>query len=187
MCAPAYRPLKRPPFINGQAGFRALSRDRLRQMLSSLKRTSGHDAARLRPVSGIARAGLVVAWVVFWLNTALFPCCEVAAAVLGGPPGNAMASISVETHAHPSGTAHSDSDASHESSCDDSFRSGPAAVGEYEIPAHDRSASEGLSIDAPGAARLPATGQFANLVFARAGPPPPSPRRLYLRTQRLLI
>ena len=50
----------------------------------SSARTS--EAGRPWGLRGFARAGLLVAWLVFWLNTALFPCCEVAAAVLHGIP-----------------------------------------------------------------------------------------------------
>ena len=119
---------------------------------------------------GFARLGLVAAWAVFFLNTALLPCCEAAAAVLGGHAD--------ATHAEP---PHHSPD----SPCAPSLSGGPSLVGEHEVLPPDRSPLGWLAIDAPAATSPAAVNHFASLVLARAAPPPSL--RLYQRTQRLLI
>jgi hypothetical protein len=119
---------------------------------------------------GFARMGLVAAWAVFFLNTALFPFCEVAAAVSGGDADAA--------HAEPL-------DHSPDSPCASSLSGGPTLVGEHEVLAPDRSPLECSAIDAPVATSPTAVNHSANLALARAAPP--LSLRLYLRTQRLLL
>jgi hypothetical protein len=119
---------------------------------------------------GFARMGLVAAWAVFFLNTALFPCCEVAAAVLGG---------------HADATQAEPLEHGPDSPCVSSLGEGPTIVGEHEVLSPDRSPLAWFAIDAPFTARLTAVDHSANLALARAEPPPPL--RLYLRTQRLLL
>ncbi len=158
-------------------------------MLSSTQKSTRPEATRPRRLRGFARVGMVVAWVVFWLNTALFPCCEVAAAVLGGHAGNGSPSASAEAPPHHSGAAHSEPfDHSPDSPCGDTLISAPALVGGYEIPTPDRSPLrsplEWFAIDAPVATSLTAV-YSANLALARAVPS--RSLRLCLRTQRLLI
>jgi hypothetical protein len=142
-----------------------------------------------RGLRGFARVGLVVAWVAFWLNTALFPCCKVAAAVLGGHADNGPRSASAAPPLH-------DSDASHSGPLDHSFDapcgpcgytliSGPPLVGEYEVLIPDRSPLEWFAVDASVATSVTAVNLPAHLALARATPPPSL--RLFLRTQRLLI
>jgi len=62
------------------------------------------EAKQPRGLHGFARVGLVLAWVVFWLNTALFPRCEVAAAVLGGHADNGSRTASAAPPLHHSGS-----------------------------------------------------------------------------------
>jgi hypothetical protein len=144
------------------------------------------EARRPRGLRGFARVGLVVAWVVFWLNTALFPCCEVAAAVLGGHADNGSRSASAAPPLHHSDATHSEPlDHGPDSPCDYTLISGPALVGEYEGPTPDRSPLEWFAVDAPVATSLTAVNHSTNLALAQAAPPPSL--RLCLRTQRLLI
>lgn len=156
-------------------------------MLSWTRSSAGmSEARRPRGLRGFARVGLVVAWVVFWLNTALFPCCEVAAAVLGGHADSGSRTASAAPPLHHSDATHSEPlDRSPDSPCGYTPISVPALAGEYEGLTPDRSPLEWFAVDAPVATNLTAVVHFANLVRARATPPPSL--RLYLRTQRLLI
>jgi hypothetical protein len=144
------------------------------------------EARRPRGLRGFARVGLAVAWVVFWLNTVLFPCCEVAAAVLGGHADNGSRSASAAPQLHHSDGTHSEPlDHGPDSPCGYTLISGPPLVGEYGVLTPDRSPLEWFAVDAPVATSLTAVNHSANLALARAAPPPSL--RLYLRTQRLLI
>ena len=144
------------------------------------------EARQPRGLRGFARVGLVAAWVVFWLNTALFPCCEIAAAVLGGHADNGSRSASAAPPLHPSDATHSEPlDHGPDSPCGTILISGSPLVGAYEVLTLDRSPLEWLAVEAPVATRLTVLDHSANLAHARAAPPPPL--RLYLRTQRLLI
>ena len=154
-------------------------------MSPSAQRSGGGKAGRAERLRGFARPGLVVAWVVFWLNTAVFPCCEVAAAVLGGQADNVSQAIATVQPAHspdhtPSGSPLKSSD----SPCGDTLNSESPLVEDHDGLTPDRSSLERVAVDAPVATRLP-TVESANLVLARAAPPPSL--RSYLRTQRLLI
>ena len=152
--------------------------------IRSSARTSG--ARRPRGLRGFARVGLVVASVVFWLNAALFPCCEVTAAVLGGHAYNGSRTASPAPPLHHSANTHSDPhDHSPDSPCGDTRISVPPLAGEYEGLTPDRSPLAWFAVDAPVATSLTAVNHSANFALARAAPPPLL--RLYLRTQRLLI
>jgi hypothetical protein len=156
-------------------------------MLSWTRSSAGtSEARRPRGLRGFARVGLVAAWVVFWLNSALFPCCEVAAAVLGGHADNGSRTASAAPPLHHSGATHSEPlDPSPDSPCGFTLISGPPLVGEYEVLTPDRPPLEWFAVDAPVAASLTTVNHSAILALARTAPPPSL--RLYLRTQRLLI
>ena len=144
------------------------------------------EARQPRGLRGFARVGLVAAWVVFWLNTALFPCCEVAAAVLGGHADNGSQSASAAPPLQHSAATHSEPlDHSSDSPCGYTLISASPLAGAHEVQTPDRFPMEWLAVDAPVATRITAVDHSANLAHARAAPPPPL--RLYLRTQRLLI
>ena len=154
-------------------------------MLSSIQTTGGKDAERPRGLRRIARAGLIAAWGVFWLNTALFPCCEVSAAILGGHADHASQSASAAPP-HHSDDSHSEPlDHSPDSPCSDLLTSDPPLAGEYGVLTPDRSSLEWFAVDAPVAAAFTTVHRTANFALARASPPPSL--RLHLRTQRLLI
>lgn len=144
------------------------------------------EARRPRGLRGLARVGLMVAWAAFWLSTALFPCCEVAAAILGGHADNGSRTASAAPPLHHSGATYSECLAhSADSPCGHTLISGPPLVGEYEGLTPDRSPLERFAVDAPVATSLIAVNHFANLALARATSPPSL--RPHLRTQRLLI
>jgi len=145
------------------------------------------EARQPRGLRGFARVGLVAAWVVFWLNTALFPCCEVAAAVLGGHADNGSQSASAAPPLQHSAATHSEPlDHSPDTPCGTTLISESLLVGAYEVLTPDRSPLKWFAVDAPVAtSRLTIVNHPAILALARAAPPPSL--RLYLRTQRLLI
>ena len=144
------------------------------------------EARRPRGLRGFARVGLMVAWVVFWLNTALFPCCEALGAAFGNHSDDVSQSVSAAQPAHHSNATHSEPlEHSPDSPCGYTLISGPPLVGEYEVLTPDRPPLERFAVDAPVATSLTAVTHCANLALARAAPPPSL--RLYLRTQRLLI
>lgn len=143
-------------------------------------------ARPLRDLRRFARAGLVSAWVVFWLNSALFPCCEVTAAVLGGHADNASQVASALAPAHHSDAAHSEPlHDSPESPCSDTLTSTPPVAAAYEGLTPDRLTLQWFAVAAPVSAGFADVTHPANFALARAAPPPSL--RLYLRTQRLLI
>ena len=98
------------------------------------------EAGRPRGRRGFVEVGLGVAWVAFWLNTALFPCCKVAAAVLGGHTDNGSRSASAAPPLRHSDATHSEPlDHSPDSPCGYTPISGPALAGEYKGLTPDRS------------------------------------------------
>ena len=158
----------------------------LTSMFSSIRSTGGQEAKRLRGLRGSAHAGLIAAWVVFWLNTALFPCCEVTAAVLGGQADSAMQSPSSTPSPHHSDAPHTEPlDHGPDAPCGDTLSANPPLVGENEVRTPERSSLEWFAIDAPVATSFTSVQRAANFALARASPPPPL--RPHLRTQRLLI
>ncbi len=135
---------------------------------------------------GLAQTGLVMAWLMFWLNAALFPCCEVAAAILGGHAGSGSPVTSVAPASHHAAATRSEpSDHNPGSPCGDAVFAGVPLASQAEGMATDQSAPEWIAIDAPVVISSPATDLTTTQALDRAAPPPPL--RLYLRTQRLLI
>ena len=144
------------------------------------------EARRPRGLRGFARVGLVMGWVVFWLNTALFPCGEVAAGVLGGHADNGSRSTSAAPPLHPSDATRSEPlHQSPDSPCGYNLISGPPLDGHHEVLTTERLHLKWLAVDASVATSVTAVNHPAHLALARAAPPPSL--RLYLRTQRLLI
>ena len=144
------------------------------------------EAGRPPCPRGIARVGLLVVWVVFWLNTALIPCCEAAAAVLGGhaESGSQSASappplpLSDATHSEPLGDGH-------DSPCGYTLDPDPTIAGMSEVLTPGRSPLDWFSVHVPFAMSSTAAHRAADFTPARASPP--HSLRLYLRSQRLLI
>jgi len=146
-------------------------------------------ARRPQGQRGFARAWLVAAWAMFFVNTALFPCCEAVAAVLGGHANtnNGTQTASVAPPPHHSGDTHSNSiDHSSDSPCDDTQITGLPLVVEYKGLTPDRSSLEWFAVDAQVVTSFDAPPIPSEIFALARASPPPSPR-LYLRTQRLLI
>lgn len=129
---------------------------------------------------------LMVGWIVFWLNAALFPCGEVIPAAFGAHAGNVSQSVSAVQPAHHPDDTHSGARVhSPDSPCAYSLGAGPPLVGGADVLTADRSSLEWFAVDARIATSITAVNRAADLVLARAVPPPSL--RLYLRNQRLLI
>ena len=147
------------------------------------------EVTQPRGLRGFARVALVVGWAVFWANAALFPCCEVAAAVLAGHAGNVAQPVSAVQPAHHPDDKQSGylvhSPDSPCGPCGCGLGAGPTLAGEYEVPAADRFPQEWFAVDVPVGASLTAINYSANPALARATLP--RSLRLYRRTQRLLI
>lgn len=138
-----------------------------------------------RPLSRFrtARMALVLAWVAFWLNSALLPCCESLAAAFNNSDSVSQ-SASAAQPAHYSDETHSDhSDKS--SHCDDTLDAKPAISRAYAALPVDSFHLDWIAIATPVASDLIAVTNSKNLAY-RDYHPPPSIRR-YLHTQRLLI
>jgi len=130
--------------------------------------------------------GWALVWIVFWLNTALFPCCEVAAADLGEWGGSALPSVSTVELAHHADGTHSESPASNPGSlCGDNLTAGTPHVALDEVLTPDRLPLEWFTVDASVVTSVTAVTHSARLALVRAALPP-SPH-FYVRTQRLLI
>ena len=155
-------------------------------LLSTRYSTRMSEASRPRSLRGFARVGMVVAGVIFLINTALFACCDVAAAVMGGHGDSGSHSDSdAAPHHHPEAEHSEPSHHSPDAPCENSIASGAALVGEHEVLTPDRSPVEWSAIDSPSAAGLTSENYSAIVALARASPP--HSLRFYLRTQRLLI
>lgn len=138
--------------------------------------------SRWRP----ARVALVLAWAMFWLNTALFPCCEALAAAAGGHSDSVSQSVSVAPSVHHSDESNAERTHPNPSSpCDTTLNAEPAVDGKFSALPTDR-ANFGWFVIATAETSGPlATSHAANLAPREHKPPPPS--RPYLRNQRLLI
>ena len=138
--------------------------------------------SRFRPVHV-----MVLAWVVFWVNTALFPCCEALAAAFGGHSDSFSQSVTAAQPAHHSDESHSERpQRSPESPCDYALNAGPVTVdGESAALPTDRAQLAWFAIDTSVPPDLTAANYAAIRAPREYHPPPQS--RLYLHTQRLLI
>jgi len=124
---------------------------------------------------------LILAWVVFWLNTAFFPCCEAVAAISDHSANVSQAAPAAQP-AHDSDETHTDRpDHSPYSPCGYSLSAQPTSIGVLAI---EYSPLEWFAIDAPVSSGLTAVFRSENLA-PRAIPPPFI--RPYLREQRLLL
>ena len=133
----------------------------------------------------VARVALVFAWVVFWFNTALFPCCEAFASTFGDHSDNVSHSVSASQPAHHSDEAHSEQPHhSPDSPCGHSLNAGPAINGEYAGLPTNRVHLEWFAMDVSSSVGLMVVNHSE--ILAPREPHPP-PFRLYLRTRRLLI
>ena len=156
--------------------------------LSSARSVAGLSGAK-RPRSRFRSSHviLVLAWVVFWLHTALFPCCDAFAAMFGDHFGSVSQSVSAAPLAHPTDDSHSQpSHQSPESPCGNALNTEPAIIdGESAALPTDRVQWVWFALATPAAPDLTAVNYAAHRAPREYRPPLPS--RLYLHTQRLLI
>jgi len=145
------------------------------------------QARRPQGLRGFARVALVAAWAVFWLSTAIFPCCESSAALVAGDHSDEVTqSDSAAPHEHHSGDAHSDGpDHGPYSPCEHAVSTGPVLAVEHTVLTSDRFPSHWLAIEEQLSPSLITAVHRPSLALPQADPPPPP--RFYLRTQRLLI
>lgn len=143
------------------------------------------EAPRRPGACDFAPRALVLTWVIFWINTALFLCDVTMAATFGGLSDDISQSISTAQPTHATDETHSERPHhSLDSLCDYSLNVGAATNGVYTRSPTDRVHLEWFAIDGSVAAGLTAVNHSVNLA-SRATPPPPF--RLYLRTLHLLI
>ncbi len=161
------------------------------KMFSPTRSIAGVSGTQ-RPRSRFRSAHMMVlAWVVFWLNTALFPCCDTFAAAFAAAfdhhSDDASQSVSGAEPTHHSDEAHSErSHHSPESPCDYALNAEPATIdGESAALPTDRVQWVWFAVAASAAPDL-TTVTYAAYRAPREYHPPP-PFRLYLHTQRLLI
>ena len=157
-------------------------------MMSSTRSPDGMpEAGRPRGLRGFARVGLVAAWAVFWLSTAVFPCCESIVALLAGEHSDEAAqSNSADPHVPRSGDEHANGP-NHDPSapCEHTLAAGPVLVGEPGVLTFDRFPSHWLAVEGHVSLKLKTVVHRPSLALRAAAPPPPP--GFYLRTQRLLI
>ena len=135
-----------------------------------------------------AHSMLVLAWMAFWLNAVLIPCCEAFAATPDNHAGVIVHAITNAEHTHA--THDAPVEATHhappDSPCGPTLHDGPATNGEHVgLP------SERVDLEWDATYLLFTNNPFAkhqtsNLARAVYNPWPRKPR-LYLQTQRLLI
>lgn len=136
---------------------------------------------RLRVGRRFAHVTMILAWVVFWLNAAFFPCYDAIAAV-SGHTANVSLAASPAPPAHDSdGTRTDRPDHGPYSPCGYTLGAQPTNIG---VPATEQSPLKWLAIDAPVAPGLTAAIR-SEILPLREIPSPPL--RRYLREQRLLL
>lgn len=156
-------------------------------MFSSTRSITGVSEAK-QPLGlhAFARVIMVLAWAAFWFNSALFPCREAVAATFSGHSDDASQSVSAARPAHASDKTYCErSHHSPDSPCDCTLDAGSAISGAYAGLATDRAHLEWFAIDVSVPVVLTGVNHSANLALREYHPP--SPFRLYLHTQRLLI
>ena len=132
-----------------------------------------------------ARAVLASAWMVFWLNTALFPCCESLAAAFDGRPDSISQSTPAVPAHHSDATHAEHPDPTRSSQCDFTLNAEPATDAAYAAPQSDRVHLDWFAVATLAAPDVTAVNHFAS-PSTIAYHPAPAFRR-YLLTQRLLI
>ncbi len=130
----------------------------------------------------------MLAWLTFWLNTALFPCCEALAAALEEHIEDRSQSVPVAGHAqHPEATHVERANNVPDAHCDSEISAGPAINGEFAGLLADRGHVEWDAVHASAIARPFAADVSVEPAARDYLPPPPARVRFYLRTQRLRI
>ena len=136
-----------------------------------------------------AHVTLLLAWVAFWLNTALLPCCEAFAAAFDAHADGVSQSVPAAKQAHHADATHTERVRdSHESRCDFTLNAEPAINGEYAGLPKVSLTLELVAFFVPFSVGPAVVNHTANLAPRNYHPPPTlATARLYLHTQRLLI
>ena len=153
---------------------------------STRTRIVGPESRRPLLQSRGARVVLVLAWVVFWGNTALLPCCEALAAAFDDHSDSVSHSTSAgqpEHHSEETHTGHLNQAPS--SHCDATLNAPPAIDGTSAALPIYRVDLDGFVTATPLTPGLPAVNHSASVAPRDYHPPPPF--RRYLDSQRLLI
>ena len=130
---------------------------------------------------------LVMAWIAFFLKTALFPCCEVLAASVGDHSDSASHEDSSAQSAHHADETHNEQPHHGPGSpCDYSYSAESAINGEFAGLPTDRVHWEWFATDMAARVGLTVIDHSHSEMLAPREPHSP-PFRLYLRTLRLLI
>lgn len=148
-------------------------------MYSAQIRHSTGRHVRLMSARSAKRWGrwFVFVWLGMWLSTALLPCCEVEAAVVG------HAQALHQDCGHPAEQA-PDSGGGHKSgACLGMSASAPVSAEWLATPGGENQALQASGVSAPSHV-LPPLPALSLPVAYRAAPPPVA---VYLRSQRLLI
>lgn len=135
--------------------------------------TGVREARRPRVPHGFARVVLVLAWAVFWLNTAFFPCCEALAAAFGDHPDDVSQTAPAAQPAHHS--VETQAECPHHSPgspCGHTLDAGPAINETDAGLSTDRVNLERFAIDVSVAAALTAVTHTANLAPREYHSPP---------------
>ena len=127
----------------------------------------------------------MLAWVVFWVNTALSPCCEALAAAFDGHSDSVSHATSAAQPAHHSDGTHAERQDQNPSPHCVTLDTEPVINGVYAAPLTDRVDVDWFATATPVAPGLTAVNHAASLA-PRDYHPPPAFRR-YLDSQRLLI
>ncbi len=155
-------------------------------MRSSARKITGVTGGGMPLRQGrFSRAVLVSAWVVFWLNTALFPCCESLAAAFDGHSDSISQSTPVVPAHHSDETHAEHPDPTRSSQCDFTLNAEPVIDTAYAAPQSDRVHLDWFAVATLVAPDVTAVNHFASRPTIDYHPPPAF--RRHPLTQRLLI
>lgn len=174
----------------GERIVRFLTRCSLTSSFSAERRITvapdnGAPSHRRRPVHAI----LMLAWLAFWLNTLLFPCCEALAAAFDDNTDAVSHSTSVTPQVpHLDETQSERPHHGPGTPCDRILHADPAIAGEHAGLPTNRAHQEWFVISVSSTVGPPTLEKAVIRAFRDYHPPPPPAKaRLYLHTQRLLI
>ena len=136
-----------------------------------------------------AHMALIFAWLAFWINAAILPCCEAFAATSDDHADAGAQSVSVSAQTHGSSNSHREHPQQDpDSRCGHTINAEPAINSEYAGVPTSRVHLQWDAMTVNVAAVTATATQSAKLAMYDYHPPPPHGNfRLYLQTLRLLI
>jgi len=165
-----------------------MSFQRLAASMTFLQKGNTTQTRAMRPLNqrSSGRLVLLAAWLAFWLNTALFPCCEVLAAALVGH-SEVLSQATIDGRGpHPSHEAYAEH--LHEGKslpCAENGRLASAIAGAYAQLPEEPSLLQWFAIESSASADLRKLARASIASPLNYHSPPPV--RVYRQTQRLLI